>query len=85
MSYRYDNVYYFDEESLSYSEGDGSWSKNWEARSQQRGTPSHIKGWKAGEYGSLLRTPIIRNSKAHGSTEKIPPSDFGFTEPKSLS
>jgi predicted dehydrogenase len=57
MSYRTGKVYHFDEESLTVHDGDSSWAKQWEARSEQRGKPSHIPGWKAGDYGSTLQEP----------------------------
>jgi len=57
MSYRYGKVYHFDEETLTVHDGDSSWAKQWEARSERRGKPSHIPGWKAGAYGSTLEEP----------------------------
>lgn len=57
MSYRSGKIYRFDEETLTYSEADGSWATAWEERSAKRGKPNHIPGWKAGDKGSLLVDP----------------------------
>lgn len=53
-SYREDKVYRFDKESMTISDGDGSWSDKWEAMSQERAKPRHVAGWTAGDNGSLL-------------------------------
>jgi hypothetical protein len=57
QSYRYGKVFHFDEKSGRVSDGDGSWSKQWEKKSHTRAKPNHIAGWKAGSYGSLLEEP----------------------------
>jgi hypothetical protein len=33
------------------------WAQRWEQRSEQRGKPSQIIGWNAGDTGSLLTPP----------------------------
>jgi len=70
-SYREGKVFRFDTESKSISEGDGSWSKKWEERSHQRAKPSHIPGWKAGDYGSTLEDPEYMHLSGpwHGGKE----------------
>ena len=56
-SYREGKVFHFDSDNLEVHEGDSSWAKKWEQRSAERGKPSHIAGWKAGDYGSTLEEP----------------------------
>ncbi|QGJ70457.1 Membrane or secreted protein containing Oxidoreductase [Planctomycetales bacterium 10988] len=56
-SYRQGKVFRFNDETMTVSDADGSWSKMWEARSEQRGKPSHIPGWNAGDTGSTLSPP----------------------------
>ncbi len=53
-SYREGKVYHFDPETLTYGDGDSSWAKKWEQRSYDRGEPSHVPGWNAGDTGSKL-------------------------------
>ena len=53
-SYREGKVFRFDQDSMSYGEADGSWASKWEERSHERGEPSHVAGWTAGERGSKL-------------------------------
>lgn len=53
-SYREDKVFYFDDQDFSISEGDGSWAKSWEQKSEERAKPNHVQGWHAGDKGSLL-------------------------------
>ena len=57
QSYRQGKVYYFDDEKMEYSEADDSWATGWEKISADRGTPNHIPGWNAGDYGSTLEEP----------------------------
>ena len=57
LSYRNDKVLYWDKDQRKEVEGDASWAANWEKRSEARGKPSHIIGWKAGDKGSLLEPP----------------------------
>lgn len=56
-SYRNGKVYHFDADTHKITEGDGSWSKKWEAMSEARQKPKHIPGWKAGDKGSVLEEP----------------------------
>ncbi|PQO44604.1 Gfo/Idh/MocA family oxidoreductase [Blastopirellula marina] len=56
-SYREGKIYHFDDETMTVSEADGSWSKKWEKISKERGKPSHVKGWKAGDKGSTINDP----------------------------
>jgi hypothetical protein len=55
-SYREGKVFQLDPEK-GISNGDGSWSKKWETVSHERGKPTHIPGWKAGDYGSTIEDP----------------------------
>ena len=56
-SYREGKIYRFDDQSMTVSEADGSWSDDWEKRSAERGQASHVPGWNAGEQGSTLVDP----------------------------
>jgi len=56
-SYREDRVFYFDGKTGSITDGNGSWSKQWEQRSHARKEAAHIPGWTAGNYGSTLDEP----------------------------
>ena len=56
-SYREDKVFYFDKETLTVREGDGSWAKKWEEMSHHRASPRHIPGWEGGNRGSTLVDP----------------------------
>lgn len=60
-SYREGQVFHFDSAELAVHKGDSSWAKKWEARSKERGKPSHINGWHAGDTGSLLEEPDYMN------------------------
>lgn len=53
-SYREGKVFRFDPEGRTISDGDGSWAKQWEAKSHAREAAAHIPGWTAGDYGSKL-------------------------------
>ncbi len=53
-SYREGKVFRFDKDTLDIQTGDGSWASDWEERSHQRGKPSHVAGWNAGDRGSKL-------------------------------
>ena len=59
-SYREGKVFHLDPEK-GISTGDGSWSKKWEQRSHERGKPTHIAGWKGGDYGSTIEDPAYMN------------------------
>ena len=54
LSYRNDQVLYWDKSARKPVPGDGSWSKKWEQRSEERGKPNQIIGWTGGDKGSLL-------------------------------
>ena len=56
-SYREGKVFHFDSDKMEVQEADASWADQWEARSKERGKPSHIPGWNAGDYGSTLTEP----------------------------
>lgn len=56
-SYREGKVFHFDTENLLIEDANSGWADKWEARSQERGKPNHIPGWKAGDYGSVLEEP----------------------------
>ena len=53
-SYREGKVYHFDPETLTFSDGDSSWAKKWEAMSTARAEPAHVPGWAAGDTGRKL-------------------------------
>jgi predicted dehydrogenase len=55
MSYRNGKVYHFDAASGTYSDGSPAWAKKWETLSKERGKPTHVPGWHAGETGSSLK------------------------------
>jgi predicted dehydrogenase len=57
QSYRLGQVLFWDEERRRPTLADRSWAERWEKRSQERGKPSQIIGWKAGDKGSLLEPP----------------------------
>lgn len=63
QSYRHDKVLYWDREARRTSEGDGSWSRNWEARSKGRGKPNQIIGWQAGDTGSTFNFDADERSR----------------------
>ena len=56
-SYRDGKIYRFDDKTMTITEADGSWSKQWEARSKERGKPEHVPGWTAGDTGSTINEP----------------------------
>ena len=56
-SYREGKVFHFDDETLTFGEGNGDWAAQWEQRSAERGKPNHIAGWHAGDKGSVLEEP----------------------------
>lgn len=63
QSYRNDKVYYWDKEARKPVDADGTWSKNWEARSKGRGKPNQIMGWNAGDAGSSFNFDADQRSK----------------------
>jgi predicted dehydrogenase len=56
-SYREGKAYFFDKATGEVSDADRSWAARWEERSQLRGKPNQVIGWKAGDEGSLLHLP----------------------------
>lgn len=59
-SYREGKAYYFDQVTGEVTQADRLWSKRWEKRSKDRGTPNQVMGWKAGTTGSLLEPPAYQ-------------------------
>lgn len=53
-SYREGKVYHFDRDTMTVSDGNPSWAKNWEKVSANGGPAHHVAGWKAGDTGSVL-------------------------------
>src|SRR5262249_23936672 len=53
-SYRDGQVLFWDKTKRQATLADKSWATRWEQRSKQRGKPSQIIGWSAGDTGSLL-------------------------------
>jgi predicted dehydrogenase len=53
-SYRQGKVFHFDRDTLTVSDGNPSWAKQWEKLSAQGGPAHHVPGWKAGDTGSVL-------------------------------
>jgi predicted dehydrogenase len=63
QSYRHDKVLYWDKDARKPKDADGSWSKQWEARSAARGKPNQIQGWNAGDTGSTFDFDADQRSK----------------------
>ena len=57
QSYRQGKVFFFDDQTHTYSADDPGWAAHWEQRSAQRGRPNNIAGWNAGELGCKLQEP----------------------------
>lgn len=57
QSYRQGKVYFVDADKREISTDDPGWAAKWEKRSAELGSPSHIPGWTAGDYGSKLVEP----------------------------
>ncbi len=57
QSYREGKALYFNKENGQVVPADGSWAVRWEERSDLRGKPNQVIGWKAGDTGSLLEAP----------------------------
>ncbi|MFO0807345.1 MAG: Gfo/Idh/MocA family oxidoreductase [Gemmataceae bacterium] len=53
-SYREGRALFWDAEQRKVKDADASWANRWEAMSKKRAKPTHIKGWTAGDKGSLL-------------------------------
>ncbi|QEH33315.1 Inositol 2-dehydrogenase [Aquisphaera giovannonii] len=60
QSYREGKAYFFDKETGAVSPADTSWAAHWEKVSHDRGKPTQVMGWKAGETGSLLVPPAYQ-------------------------
>ncbi|MEQ8846723.1 Gfo/Idh/MocA family oxidoreductase [Botrimarina sp.] len=56
-SYREGRAFHFNPDSLTYSDADESWAKQWEKMSYQEASPKHVPGWHAGDKGSKLIPP----------------------------
>lgn len=57
QSYREGKALYFNKENGQVVEADSAWPTRWEERSNLRGKPNQVLGWKAGDTGSLLEPP----------------------------
>ncbi len=57
QSYRQGKIFHFDDSDYTVHDANDSWATNWEKRSAERGKPNHIKGWSAGDLGSVLEEP----------------------------
>lgn len=57
QSYRNDKVIYWDKEARKVTDADGSWAKNWEKRSKERGKSNQVMGWTGGDAGSSITSP----------------------------
>jgi predicted dehydrogenase len=65
-SYRFGKAYFFDKGTGKVSNADASWAVRLEERSQLRGKPSQVMGWKAGRTeGSTVQSPVY-NQKLEG-------------------
>ncbi len=53
-SYREGKVFHFDRDTMTISDGNSSWSENWQKMSAEGAKPKHVPGWTAGDKGSLL-------------------------------
>jgi predicted dehydrogenase len=73
-SYREGKVFQFDADSSSVREADGSWAARWEKMSKEHAKPAQVAGWKAGDYGSLLKAPEW-TSLAGPWKNGVPPED----------
>lgn len=60
-SYREGRAFVVDRDTLEIRDADAAWAQQWEDRSHQRGSTSHIAGWKAGDHGSVLEEPEYMN------------------------
>lgn len=57
QSYREGRALFWNKDKREVENADRSWAQAWEERSEQRGKPNHVQGWKAGDTGSLLYPP----------------------------
>ncbi|MFZ9089852.1 MAG: gfo/Idh/MocA family oxidoreductase, partial [Planctomycetaceae bacterium] len=46
-----------DEETLTVHDGKSEWASQWEQKSASRAKANHIRGWRAGDHGSVLEEP----------------------------
>jgi predicted dehydrogenase len=60
LSYRFGKVLFWDKEERKAKDVDPGWARSWEKRSKERGKPSHVLGWHAGEEGSTLTPPAYQ-------------------------
>ena len=84
MSYRNGKVYHFDAATGRYTDGNPSWASKWETRSKERGSPSHVPGWKAGDTGSTLRPEgyqVLAGPWING-TDPAPPPPAAESSPE---
>ena len=77
QSYRKGKVFQFDAETGTISDGDGTWSQQWEKKSHGRQKPNHIAGWKAGDHGSLLEEPDYMSLAGPWKNGKPPAGSSG--------
>jgi predicted dehydrogenase len=57
LSFRNDEVLYWDKEARKPVKADGTFAKSWEKRSKERGSPNQVQGWQGGDAGSKLIPP----------------------------
>ncbi|HKB02176.1 MAG TPA: gfo/Idh/MocA family oxidoreductase, partial [Gemmataceae bacterium] len=57
LSYRHDQVLYWDKELRKPIPGNATWAAQWEKRSKAKGKPNQIIGWDGGTAGSTLKPP----------------------------
>ena len=75
QSYRFGKALVWDKEKRAPKEAGADWAKHWEARSQKRGKPSHVKGWKAEDKGSLLTPPAYQKLEGPWTEGKDPAAE----------
>ncbi|HKB04798.1 MAG TPA: Gfo/Idh/MocA family oxidoreductase [Gemmataceae bacterium] len=61
LSYRRDEVLYWDKELRKPIAGNATWAAQWEKRSKAKGKPNQIIGWHGGDAGSTLKPPEYMN------------------------
>ncbi len=72
LSYRHGKVMFWDKEHRTTKDVDTTWAKQWEARSKERGKPSHILGWEGGDKGSTLQPPDYQKLEGEWKEGKDP-------------
>jgi hypothetical protein len=75
LSYRTGQALFWDKERRKPVPADPSWAERWEARSDARGKPNQVSGWKAGEAGSLLQPPDYQKLEGPWKDGKDPAGD----------